>query len=213
MVDNGIAVVGKGEVNVRPDTVTIQVGVSVTRKTVVEATREAATLARALTEALTAGGVAERDIQTSNIAIHPNYEYPPNRQPKLTGYTFTNTVLATIRDIDGAGAVIDGALAAAGDSAVLQGVHFSLDDDAAAIVEARAAAYGDARAKGEQLAQLAGVGLGAALAIEELEQSAGMPMPPSPKMMRMAAADTGGPAISAGEVTTRILVSVRFAIA
>jgi uncharacterized protein YggE len=211
MVETGIAVVGKGEVKGRPDTITIQVGVSVQRPTVAEATRDAAALARALTDALTAGGVAERDIQTSNLAINPTYEYPPNRQPKLTGYTFTNTVMAVIRDLDAAGAVIDRALSAAGDNAVLHGVAFSLADDAAAVVDARAAAYADARAKAEQLADLAGVGLGAALAIEELALGGGAPMPPSPKVMRMAAADAGPP-IAAGEVTTTVMVSVRFEI-
>jgi uncharacterized protein YggE len=211
MVESGIAVTGRGEVKGRPDTVTIQIGVSVMRRTVVEATRDATALARALTDALTAGGVAERDIQTSNLSINPNYEYPPNRQPKLTGYTFANTMFVTIRDVDAAGGIIDGAVAAAGDSAVLQGVHFALDDDTTAIVEARAAAYASARAKAVQLAALAGVGLGAAVAIEELETGPGVPMPPSPRMMRMAAAEAGPP-ISAGEVTTTILVSVRFAI-
>ena len=210
MVESGIAVVGKGEVKGRPDTVTIQIGVSVTRKTVVEATADAATLARALTGALTAGGVAERDIQTSNLSVNPNYEYPPNRQPKLTGYTFANTMYAVLRDIDGAGAVIDRALAAAGDNAVLQGVSFSLADDAKAIVDARAAAFADARAKAAQLAALAGVELGAAVAIEELATDPSQPMP-MPKVMRMAAADSGPP-LAAGEVATTIAVTVRFAI-
>jgi uncharacterized protein len=210
MVESGIAVVGRGEVRGRPDIVTIQLGVSVTRRTVAEANRDAAELSRALLAALSGAGVAETDIQTSNLALNPNYEYPPNRQPKLTGYTFANTVSAKLRDIDAAASVIDGALSAAGDNAILNGVHFALDDDAEAVVGARASAYADARSKAEQLAALAGVTLGAALAIEELAPGADGPSP-MPKVMRMAAADAGPP-LSAGEIATTVQVAVRFAI-
>jgi uncharacterized protein len=209
MVDTGIAVVGRGEVKGAPDTATIQIGVSVTRPSVAEATRDAASSARAMIEALVAGGVAQNDVQTSNLSVNPNYEYPPNRQPTLTGYTFTNTVSAALREIDSAGDVIDAALRAGGDDAVLQGLTFSLHDDADAVRQARAAAFGDARDKAEQLAALAGVRLGAAVTIEEVVGGPPYPMP-APKMMR--AADAGGPPIAAGQVTTSILVSVRFVI-
>ena len=194
-----------------PDTAVVQIGVNVTRASVADATREAAVLARSMISALVDGGVAERDIQTSNISVNPNYEHQPNRQPKLTGYTFTNTVVAVIRRIDDVGDIIDAALAAGGDDAVLQGLSFGLDDDTHAAVEARSAAFADARAKAEQLAALAGVGLGAAVMIEEPAAVAPFPMP-QPRMMR-AAADAAGTAIAPGQVTTTIAVSVRFAIA
>jgi uncharacterized protein YggE len=211
MIETGIAVTGTGEVEGRPDTVRIQIGVSVTRKSVADATSDAAALAHALMATLLAAGVAERDVQTANLSVNPNYEYPPNRQPKLTGYTFTNTLFVVIRDIDAAGSIIDRAITTGGDNAVLHGISFALADDAAALVAAREAAFADARAKAEQLAGLAGVALGPAVAIEELERGA-FPTPPSPKLMRMAAADAGPPPVAAGQVTTTVQVSVRFAI-
>src|SRR5687768_6734562 len=103
MIESGIAVVGTGEVKGRPDTVVAQIGISVTRSSVAEATRDAAALGRALIAALGNGGVAENDVQTSNVSVTPNWEHHGNRQPRLTGYTFTNTVNATIRNIDTAG--------------------------------------------------------------------------------------------------------------
>jgi uncharacterized protein YggE len=117
-----------------------------------------------------------------------------------------------IRHLSTSGVVIDAALAAAGDSAVLNGLYYSLDDDADAIVRARAAAFADAAATASQLAELAGVRLGPAVAIEELAGGPGIPMPP-PRMLRAAAADIGGPSPSPGEVATTIYVSVRFGIA
>jgi uncharacterized protein len=209
MVDSGIQVTGTGEVTGIPDTVTFQLGVSVTRKTVAEASRDAGRLAGALIESLAAHRVGERDVQTSNLSLNPSWEYPPNRQPKLTGYTFANTVLVTVRDVDSAGAIIDAALSAAGDGAVLNGVHFSLDDDAEANVAARASAFADARSKAEQLAALARVTLGPAVAIEELDADDA----PAPLRSVLRAAAEAGPPVAAGEVTTRVRVAVRFAVA
>jgi uncharacterized protein YggE len=114
-----------------------------------------------------------------------------------------------LRPGDAAGDVIDAALAAGGDDAVLDDVTFGREDDAAAVVEARAAAFADARAKAEQLAALAGVGLGAATSIEELDAQG--PVSPMPKMMRLAA-ESGGTAIAGGTVTKLVALAVRFAI-
>jgi uncharacterized protein YggE len=212
VVDTGIQVVGRGDVQGVPDTVTLAVGVSVTRRTVAEAARDAGTRSLAVTNALLDHAVVDADIQSTNVSVTPNHEYPPNRQPKLTGYTFTNMMRVKIRDLSTSGAVIDAALAAAGDSAVLNGLSYSLDDDADAIVRARAAAFADAAASARHLAELAGVQLGPAVAIEELAGGPGIPMPP-PRMLRAAAADVGAPSLSPGEVATTIYVSVRFGIA
>ena len=61
------------------------------------------------------------------------------------GYTASNSVNATIRDLDKAGATIDAATKAAGDDARVNGISFSLSDPTAAGGEARALAV--ARAK------------------------------------------------------------------
>jgi uncharacterized protein YggE len=209
MAETGIAVVGRGEVEIEPDTAVVRIGVRVTRRTIAEATRDAGRLAAAVLTALREHGIEERDVQTSRASVSPNYDHQPNRQPKVTGYTFTNIVTATARSVDSVGEVIDAALAAGGDDAVLEDVSFLREDDAAAIVEARAAAFADARAKAEQLAALAGLGLGAAVAIEEVEGAG--PISPMPKMMRMAA-ESGGTAVAPGRVTTSVSVAVRFAI-
>jgi uncharacterized protein YggE len=49
VAETGIQVVGRGDVRGAPDTVTLAVGVSVTRPSVAEAAREAGTRSRALT--------------------------------------------------------------------------------------------------------------------------------------------------------------------
>jgi uncharacterized protein YggE len=162
----GINVSGQGTVTGKPDTLTVNLGVSVLRPTVDQATRDAATLATAITDALKANGVAEDDIQTSNYSIYPEYDYSGSQQ-RLTGYRVNNQVNVKIRNVDSAGAVIDAATAAGGDAAVVNNVAFSIEDDAELLQMARTAAWQDAEAKARQLAQLAGVTLGSAVSITE----------------------------------------------
>ena len=49
--------------------------------------------------ALKSAGIADRDIQTSNVSLNPEYRYPENQSPQLTGYTASNNVTVRFRDI------------------------------------------------------------------------------------------------------------------
>ena len=204
----GITVTGVGTVLGRPDTMTVTIGVNVVRPTVSEATAEATASATALFDALEAAGVAEQDIQTQNYSISPQYRYDEGSAPELTGYQVSNTVLAKIRDVDTAGSVIDAAVAAGGDSSIVQGIGFSVEDDTERLAEARAKAFADARAKAEQLAELAGVELGQVLRMAETLGGA------SPVFgTEFAAADSASRTpIQPGEVTSEVRVDVVFAI-
>jgi len=204
----GITVTGVGTVLGRPDTMTVTIGVNVVRPTVSEATAEATASATALFVALEAAGVAEQDIQTQNYSIWPQYRYDEGQAPELTGYQVSNTVLATIRDVDAAGSVIDAAVAAGGESSIVQGIGFAVEDDTERLAEARAKAFADARAKAEQLAELAGVELGQVLRMAETLGGA------SPVFgTEFAAADSASRTpIQPGEVTSEVRVDIVFAI-
>jgi uncharacterized protein len=56
--------------------------------------------------------VAAADLQTSQLSINPTST--PNG--RINGYDVTNLVTATLRDIGGAGGLVDAAAAAAGDA-------------------------------------------------------------------------------------------------
>jgi uncharacterized protein YggE len=189
----------------------VRIGVNVTRATVRQATDDAAAGARSVIGALRAADVAEDDIQTSNLSVGPLREHVPGGAPRLVGYTFTNTVSAIVRDLDRAGSVLDSALAAGGDDAVLESVTFAPDDDGEterdAAVRAREAAYGDARAKAEHLARLAGVTLGSPVAIDETGYA-----PREVGVARMAMSADAAPPIAAGQITTTVRLRVCFAI-
>ena len=95
----GISVTGMGEVTGTPDTVEVDLGVSVLGETVDQATATAAERAEAVIADLTSNGVAEEDITTTDYSIYPEYDYSGN-QERLVGYRVTSTVRAKIRDLD-----------------------------------------------------------------------------------------------------------------
>ena len=206
---NTISVSGTGQVTGTPDTLIIDLGVQVLRPSVGEATGEAARLAQAVIDALKAQGVVDKDIQTTNYSIYPEYDYRNDTQT-LRGYRVSNTVSAKIRDLDKAGEVIDAATAAGGNDAIVNNIRFDLEADGALITAAREAAWNDAKAKAEQLAALAEVRLGRAVSISEASSSS--PPPILYAEARAEAAFDAATPIQAGESLVSVVVMVQFAI-
>lgn len=211
----GITVSGTGEVTVPPDTGFFDVGVQVRAKTVAEARDGAARAAEAVLAAIKAAGVDAKDIQTTNIQIQPEYDYGQGGTPPvLTGYIVVNTVSVKVRKVDTLAKVIDEAIAAGGDSTVLNSVRFGLENDDAAIDQARDLAMKDAKKKADQLAVLSGMKAGEPLAIAEVLAQ----QPPQPfaadGLLRSLAPSTGpGTPIEVGSGKVIVNVNVRYAIA
>jgi len=206
---SGINVTGQGKVTGQPDVLQVNLGVSVLRPTVDQATTDAASLATAVIDALKASGVAEEDIQTANYSIYPEYDWSGETQ-RLLGYRVANEVRVKIRDLDQAGEIIDAATAAGGDATVVNGLSFSIEDNAELLQMARTAAWNDAEGKARQLAQLAGIELGAAVSITE---SINYETPPIYWERDMAAAGEGATTpIESGTQEVSVVVQVTFAI-
>jgi uncharacterized protein YggE len=108
-------------------------------------------------------GVADDDIQTSDLSVQPVFDDDNH----VTGYEATNTVTARIRDLGKAGSIIDAAAAKAGDTIRVQGITFSIDDDSKLLAPARTKATMRAPAQAEQLAGSAGVEVGDVQSIRE----------------------------------------------
>ncbi|MGB3148378.1 MAG: SIMPL domain-containing protein, partial [Paracoccaceae bacterium] len=90
----------------------------------------------------------------------------------------------------------------------LNGVTFGLQDQTAALDDARRAAIADAQRKANLYAEAAGVSLGGVLSISE--QGSSQP-PYMPVRMEMAAKSADVP-VSAGELSLGVTVTVTFAI-
>ncbi len=204
--DHTIAVSGTGEVKGIPDTLVVELGISLVRSDVSSATADAAVLAREVIEALIDKGVVREDIQTTNYSVYPEYRYT-NEVERLIGYRVSNTIKARIRPVDSAGEAIDAAVAAGGDETVVNGVSFDIEQNQELIEAAREAAWNDAKTKAEQLAGLAGIELGEVVTITETVSQ------PSPVYMDYAttAAEFSTP-IEPGRQSVTIVLQVVFAI-
>jgi uncharacterized protein len=202
-----VVVIGEGSVSVAPDYAEINGGVTTRGKSVKEATDANSKLMAAVTSALMDAGVAQKDIQTSRFSIQPLYVSPdPHGEAKLSGYTVSNQVNVTIRDIGKVGDVLD-RLVAAGVTNV-GNIEFLHANPSKILDQAREAAVADAKRKAEIYAKASGVTLGRVAWITEDPDYA----PPMPMMAKMSAAMPAPVPISAGEDVLRVRITVGFGI-
>lgn len=201
-----LSVSADGKSEARPDMATINLGVTTEGQTAQAALAENARRMSALTQALRRAGIAERDIQTSNVSVYPQQQYRENQPPLITGYQANNTVTAKIRRIDNTGRVIDAAVGAGGNT--VNGVYFSHADPDAQLDVARRDAIAEARRRAELYANALGMRVHRIVAVQE----GGGFAPPIPiAIERMAAQDARAPTpIAPGEIETRVNVNVTF---
>lgn len=208
-----LTVSAQGETSSKPDLAVFSAGVSSTGKTAGEALNaNSAAMNRAIA-ALKRAGIANRDIQTSNLSLNPVYAQrkpSPSGQyeqelPEIIGYRAENTVTVKQRNLDEYGKVID-TLVAAGANQV-NGPSFQLDYPERALDLARTEALKKARARAELYASAAGLKVARILSISESGSYSPPPMP----YARMAAADAAeSTPIAPGEVALNASVTVQF---
>ena len=206
--EHTIAVTGAGTVVTAPDVADVRLGVTFTRPTVRAARADAAAAMTKVIAALKALGIADKDIQTTNISLQPAYDYASNANPpRITGYTLSNGVAVTVRDLDKVGDAIDNSLAAG--ATTVDGVSFRVDDPAKAQQQARTDAMTQARAHANTLAAAAGVAITGVASISET--SAQTPYPMFYGAAAGAAKDVATP-VQVGTTDVTITVSVVYLI-
>ncbi|WP_395645967.1 SIMPL domain-containing protein [Terricaulis sp.] len=199
-----LTVNAEGKVEGRPDMATINLGVTTEGQTAQAALQENSRRMQALNAALRRAGIAERDIQTSNVSVQPQQQYRENQPPLITGYIASNQVTAKVRTIANTGRVIDAAVAAGGNT--VNGVYFSYQDPDAQMDAARRAAVAEARRRAELYASALGMRVARVVAVSE----GGGYQPPVPMpVMRMEAQDAATP-IAPGTIETTVNLNVTF---
>lgn len=169
-VQRTLNVSGTGMVEAPTDRARITVGVQTEAETADDAMAENSEQMQAVVDALVEAGIDEADIQTQSVRLSPRYEEPPVPQEEtgereLVGFTASNLVRVTLRDVEAVGEVLDAAIAAGANR--VEGIQFEVSEPADLLADARDAAWADAEAKAEQLADLAGAELGDVLSINE----------------------------------------------
>ena len=186
-----------------PDQLTVSLGVQVRGATAQEALSRTSEKTQAAITAFKSGGVADQDIATANITIRPEYGEDGRR---VEGYQAQNTLSIRLREIAGAGGLLDTVAGVVGDDIVINGLSFAISEPEPVLAAARAAAMAGAREKAKQLAGAAGAKVGKVLTIEE----GGTGGVVFPKAGRMAMAVADSMPIEAGERELTVSVSVTY---
>ena len=205
--DRFVEISGEGSVSAAADFARVTLGVTSTGKNAGEAMAANAKAANALVSLVKAEGVAPADIQTSELSISPMFsQAPPGQQtaPTITGYSVSNNLTVTLRDIPRLGALLDKAVAAGVYS--IYGIGFGHNDPSALLDKARPLAVADARRKAEIYATAGGARIGRLMVLTE---EAGRQMPVAFSRAFAAGAPAPTP-IEAGEDKLTVTVTARF---
>lgn len=193
-----------GETRVAPDKATINLGVQTEAPTASAAMSANNERMNTVIAALRRAGIADKDIQTSNLNLSPQYDYVEREPPRLRGYQASNQVTVTVNDLSKLGAAVDATVKAGANN--VNGISFGLKNPTAAENAAREEAVKALAAKAELYARATGHRIGRLVNLSE--GGGAMPFPPPAPMAayaRLEKADSTP--ISAGELNVRIDVT------
>ena len=161
-----ISLTGAGTASATADEATIRMGVEVTKDSAAEAISDNAESMAAVINALKLMGISEDDIKTTSYSVYPQYDWTEDGRV-LLGYTVTNMVQVTVKDLDIIGDVID----AAGSTGAnrMDGISFGLSD--AKMQDLKNTAYvlalGDATDKADLIADTLGLTISGVQSVTE----------------------------------------------
>jgi uncharacterized protein YggE len=163
-----ITVTGVGHVSVVPDQLAFDLSVSVLRPDLTQALDDANRAVQSVVDTLKAAGVADKDVQTTDVSMYPEYGRRQKGQPPvLQGYRVSHSLSVTVDDLSKGSDVVTAALGAGGQGVRLDGLRLQVADPDGAVGPARSDALEQARAKAEQYAEDAGRELGGIVRISE----------------------------------------------
>src|SRR5437016_3045915 len=92
-----VRVVGTSEVKVAPDRAVIELGVEKQNASASLAKQSADVAARKILEDLRTSGIDEKDIQTTFLSLHPQFNY--HKGMRISYFVAEQTLTITVRDI------------------------------------------------------------------------------------------------------------------
>ena len=198
--DRSITASGLGSVTTVPDRAHFSFGVQAHSRTASQALEAADAQLGRVVAALRSAGIAQADIQTEQISLSPRTS---EDGVQIVGYMAVSSVSVRVRNLDRAGPVVDAAVGAGANQ--VYGPSLTRSDQEAVYRSALKAAYADARAKAQALAEAAGVTLAAMTSTVEGGASAPMPL-------AAGRAEDAKATIEPGTQEIQASVSVTFAV-
>ena len=189
-----------------PDTATIGLGADSRGASATEALTNNAKRIEGVIAAMRFVGVAEKDIQTTNISVYATFD----NHGRITGYTVSTRMNAKTHDVPNAGKVIDAAAKLAGDDLRVDSINLSIEDTGPVVRAARTRAVVAAHDQAAQLAKAAHVGLGAVRTIvEQQDQPSGLQQAGFARLSADAAAIPVSPGTQDLQIHVKVVYEIR----
>ncbi|MBX7431262.1 SIMPL domain-containing protein [Mycobacterium sp. Y57] len=181
-VGRQVTVVGSGQVQGTPDTLTVNASMEFVGPDATAAMNQTNERQQAVIDGLVGLGIDRGDLTTTEADLQPQYG---SDSATITSYRATNSINVKVRDLDTASDAIGLIVSTGGNAARINSISYSIEDDSQLVRDARARAFKDAEDRADQYAELSGLNLGKVVSITE--SGAALPPPmPAPRAMEAA---------------------------
>tara|TARA_B110000014_G_C20059304_1_gene551539 strand:- start:210 stop:1061 length:852 start_codon:yes stop_codon:yes gene_type:complete len=176
----GIIVTGTSSIELEPDMATLSLGIESSASTVSEARDNASISINEMLDVMKNVGIDDEDIQTTAFNIYPQYEYIEVHDDngrvrgvqELVGFTVSNMLMVTVKNLDDIGGIIDKITDAGGNDVRFNSINFGIQDPIPYQSQLRKLAVDDGITKASQLAEYSGVKLGSITMITDYSSQA-----------------------------------------
>ena len=166
IADRLVNVSASGRIAVVPDIARISAGVMTEADTTREALNRNKAVMVKLIDGLKAAGIAANDIQTSSLTLSARYTQGKEGRPSMvSGYTVSNQVRLTVRDLSRLGNILDQTITLGANQT--HGIAFEVSNAETLEDDARKLAMENARRRAQVYATAAGAQLGPVLRVSE----------------------------------------------
>lgn len=154
-----IHVTGTGVVKAKPDRAVLSLSVVTQADTAEKAISENADKMDRVIKAVRTMGILENQTETSAYDLSPLWECPKGGSARIVGYTCSNTIRITVKDLGKVGGIIDAAVTAGANQ--VSSLQFTISEEAMQKLglNALSLAVRDAASKASTIATAAGVKL------------------------------------------------------
>ncbi len=207
---NIVSVVGKGELSIKPDIVYLSIGVDTSAATAQEAQKNNAAKISKITSVLkTTWGIADKDIQSVQFYVQPNYSYSEKEGQKVNGYNAHHTLQVAYRSLDKVGALLDAVSGAGANN--IGNASFAVEDTSAFEAQVIEKAMANADVKASAIAKAAKRSLGVVISVSQNDSSVNPVYFNQNMKLEAAAADSAaGTSVQPGEVKITTQLSVMY---
>ncbi|MFE4714686.1 SIMPL domain-containing protein [Paenibacillus sp. NPDC056722] len=207
---NVVNVVGKGELSIKPDIVYLSIAVDTSAATAQEAQKTNAAKIQKITTLLKGTWkIADKDIQSTQFYVQPNYTYNEKEGQQVKGYNANHTLVVAYRDLAKVGELLDAASAAGANN--IGNARFAVEDSAAFEAQVIEKAMANADVKAGAIAKAAKRSLGQVISVSQNDLgSQPVFFDQTLKAMAASADASGNTSVQPGEVKVTTQLNVTY---